>query len=81
MGSFTARNVNAGTHLSVIVDTTPSAPSPTRAAANTSGFSAREHVSAEPSPVTSSIASTNVESAPSFAPVPCVPVESAPEIV
>jgi hypothetical protein len=54
------------------------APTPTRAAENTSGSSSGEHSSTEPSPVTSRSPRTWVARVPSFLPVPWVEVLMAP---
>jgi hypothetical protein len=80
-GRSSARSVNASTQRSVSSVTTPSAPTPTRAAANTSGFSVAEQFSTVPVPVTSVSASMKVARQPSLAPVPWVPVDMAPETV
>src|SRR5215472_5300889 len=81
IGRSSAVSVNDGTQRSVTAVTTPSAPSPTRAAANSSGRSDAEQVTSEPSARTRPSASTWVASPPSRAPVPCVPVDRAPAIV
>lgn len=70
-----------GSTEKVIAVMIPRAPMPTRAAANTSGFSFSEQLRTEPSAVTSSSpviwAAIEAESRP----VPCVPVLTAPETV
>ncbi len=81
MGRSSAASRNAGTQRSVTVAIRPSAPMLILAAANRSGLSAAETVTSDPSAVTSSRASTWVAIPPRPAPVPCVPVEMAPEIV
>ncbi len=81
IGRSSAARVNAGTQRSVTVEITPRAPRPTRAAANRSGRSRSEHETTDPSASTRSRAATWVAMPPSRAPVPCVPVEIAPEIV
>jgi hypothetical protein len=63
-GRSSARSVNASTQRSVSSVTTPSAPTPTRTASNTSAFSVAEQRMAEPSPVTRRTASTNEASEP-----------------
>ena len=80
IGCSTARRLNASTHWIVSVDTRPSAPSPTRAQANTSGSSSAEQATSEPSPVTSSRPASWVARPPKRAPVPWVAVATAPAI-
>ena len=59
---------NAGTHCRVTVDNMPSAPRPTRATSNTSGFSSAEHSTTEPSAVTSRSATIRLEMLPNLVP-------------
>jgi hypothetical protein len=73
--------MNASTQRSVTSVTTPSAPTLTRAARNTSGADDEEHLITSPVPVTISSASTKVDRHPNDAPVPWVPVASAPATV
>jgi hypothetical protein len=73
--------VKAGIALKVTLAITPRAPSPTRTAGSSSGSESAETSSSVPSGSTSSTASTSVERFRKRAPVPCVPVEIAPEIV
>ncbi len=81
MGRSSAASVKAGTHCSVTVESTPSAPTDTRAALNRSGFSSAEQETTDPSASTSSRPATWVAMPPRPAPVPWVPVEIAPETV
>ena len=77
-------SVNAGSTRNVTAVTMPSAPSPTRAAANSSASSAvpsDRACTSEPSPVTSSSAATCADSDARRPPVPCVPVAIAPATV
>ena len=80
-GRSSAASTNDGSVRSVTAEITPSAPSATRPAANTSGSSVAEQVTTDPSASTSSSPATWVAMPPNRAPVPCVPVEIAPEIV
>src|SRR5215207_4133702 len=68
---------NEGWHWSVNFVTTPSAPRPTRAHANTSGSSSREQRNTSPSAVTSSSPVTNVARPPKRFPPPWVAVAVA----
>ena len=74
-GASTPRRRNEGTQRSVTAATTPSAPSPTRAARSRSPSVSSISL---PSPRTSSSRSTCADRFGSRAPVPCVPVASAP---
>ena len=80
IGSSTACRRKAGTAPEVTVESTPSAPSPTRATSSTSAFSSGVHSSTEPSPVMSRSPTIWVARPPNAAPVPCVAVEVAPAI-
>ena len=71
----------AGTHCSSTSVTTPSAPSPTRAAANTSGSVSAEQDIDDPSASTRVSPLTAAAMPWSRAPVPWVPVAMAPLIV
>src|SRR3954447_21405427 len=74
-GPSTARSRKAGTQRKVTATTTPSAPTPTRPARSRSPPSS---VRSRPSARTSSIACTWPDRFGNRAPVPCVPVASAP---
>ena len=78
IGSSRAVSRKTGSTAKVIAVTTPSAPSPIRAAAKTSGFSFSEQVSTEPSAVTSSRPLIWAAIDPESRPVPWVPVLVAP---
>src|SRR5829696_4629214 len=80
-GPSTARSAKAGTAWSVTAVTTPSAPSPMRAAENTSGRRFASQSSTAPSGVTNCRPRTWVARPPNRAPVPWVPVEKAPATV
>src|ERR1700733_893995 len=68
IGRSSAARVNDGTQRSVTALTTPSAPSPTRAAANRSGRAAAEQVTCDPSARIRSSSSIWVASPPSRVP-------------
>ena len=76
-----ARSANAGTQRSVTAVITPYAPSPTAAAASSSGSAPESAWTTEPSASTSSRPVTWVASPPYASPVPWVPVEIAPATV
>src|SRR6266566_6038992 len=71
----------AGTTRSFTFAITPSVPSDTCAALNTSGSRSVEHSRISPAAVTSVKPSTCVDNVPNRVPVPCVPVLIAPEIL
>ena len=75
-----ACRLKARTHCSVTVDSTPRAPSPTRATSSTSAFSSALHSSTEPSPVISRIPMMAADRLRNCAPVPWVAVWVAPAI-
>ncbi len=81
IGSFTARRWKAGTSWRVRVDTSPMAPTPTRAAWKTSGSSSGEQATTEPSAATMRIATICAASPGNCAPVPWVAVDVAPATV
>ena len=62
----------------VTVDNIPSAPRPTRAAENTSGWSSAEHSKTVPSPAMSRMPRTLLDKFENLIPGPWVPVEIAP---
>src|SRR2546421_317426 len=69
-GFSTECSRKSGSHWSVTFVTTPRAPRPTRAHANTSGSSSAEQRSTSPPAVTSSSAVTNVATPPKRQPAP-----------
>src|SRR6266516_2725839 len=71
----------AGTTRSFTFAITPSVPSDTCAALNTSGSRSGEHSRISPDAVTSVKPSTCVDKVPNCVPVPCVPVLIAPDIL
>ena len=80
IGSSMAWSRNAFTACSVTVDTIPRAPTPTRAAARTSGFSSAVASTIEPSPAMSRSPTMRLEMLPKCQPVPWVAVDVAPAI-
>ena len=81
IGNSCASSVNSGSTAKVRVVRMPSAPRPSRATANTSGFSVAAAVSTSPLPVTSSRPASWALSEATRPPVPWVPVEVAPATV
>ena len=81
MGSSTTARLKAGTTSSVIVETRPSAPSPTRAQWKSSGSSDGEQSTALPSARISRIAAIWPARPVRRTPVPWVEVEVAPATV
>ncbi|CAM5706371.1 hypothetical protein SANTM175S_05275 [Streptomyces antimycoticus] len=81
IGSSRAVSRNSGSTAKVIALTTPSEPSPIRAAAKISGFSVAEQRSTEPSAVTSSRPLIWAAIEALSRPVPWVPVAVAPATV
>ncbi|MGY3679172.1 hypothetical protein ACVWXU_002795 [Streptomyces sp. TE33382] len=81
IGSSRAVSRKTGSTAKVIAVITPRAPSPSRAAANTSGFSSAEHRSTVPLAVTSSRPRICADMDAESRPVPWVPVEVAPATV
>ncbi len=81
IGSSRASSKNAGTTANVTAVSTPSAPRPTLAAANMSGFCCAEHDAIVPSASTISRPATCAAMPPVSRPVPCVPVWMAPATV
>lgn len=81
IGSSRAVSRKTGSTAKVIALITPSAPSPIRAAAKTSGFSSGEQRRTVPSAVTSSSARICADIDAESRPVPWVPVEVAPATV
>lgn len=81
MGSSRARSRKTGSTAKVSEVITPSAPSPIRAAAKSSGFCSREQLRREPSAVTSSSPVICAEREAEARPVPWVPVLVAPATV
>ena len=80
-GRSWARTRKAGTQAISISVTTPRAPRPTRIASKRSGRSRAEHSTMRPSASTTWAPVTKLDRLPKAAPVPWVPVASAPLIV